>query len=63
MGVAYDRSFELTAGMLPSELEQGGESREFDRRLREDHEYGMVPVVVIEYRGYDRRGFEYQVRS
>lgn len=59
-GIAYDRSFELTAGMLPSELEHGGESREFDRRLREDHEYGMVPVVVIEYRGYDRRGFEFK---
>ncbi|HEX3519905.1 MAG TPA: hypothetical protein VHT29_12810 [Solirubrobacteraceae bacterium] len=58
-GIAYDRSFELTAGMLPGELDRGGETSELPRRLREDHQYGMVPVVVIEYRGYDRSGFEY----
>lgn len=59
-GISYDRSFELTAGMLPGELEGGGETRELERRLAEDHEYGMVPVVVIEYRGYDRSGVQFR---
>ncbi len=58
--LSYDRSFELTAGMLPRELEGGGETRELEKRLAEDHAYGMVPVVVVEYRGYDRRGFQFR---
>ncbi len=55
--IVYDRSFELTAGQLPGELERGAETAELEKRLREDREYGMVPVVVIEYPGYDRPGF------
>ncbi len=48
--VVYDRSFELTAGQLPSELEKGTEKEEFEERLREDNEYGMIPVSLIEYK-------------
>ncbi len=51
-GVVYDRSFELDAGAVPSELEHGFEGAEFEKKLKEDHEYGMIPVSVIEYRGY-----------
>ncbi len=58
--VVYDRSFELTAGQLPSELEKGYETAEFENRLREDHQYGMIPVAVIEYRGYDRDGYVFK---
>jgi hypothetical protein len=59
--VVYDRSFELTAGQVPSEVEvkTGGESR-FEERLKYDHEYGMRPVSVIEYKGYDREGFRFK---
>ncbi len=56
LGVVYDRSFELSAGTVPSELELGFEGAEFERRLGEDHEYGMIPVSVIEYKGYDKYG-------
>jgi hypothetical protein len=52
-GIAYDRSFELTAGELPSELEKGNEAEEFERRFAADRAEGMIPVVVIEYSGYD----------
>jgi hypothetical protein len=52
-GIAYDRSFELTAGQLPSELEKGNEAEEFERRFAADRSEGMIPVVVIEYRGYN----------
>ena len=52
-GIDYDRSFELTAGQLPSELEKGYEGEEFERRFAEDRADGMIPVVVVEYRGYD----------
>ncbi len=51
-GIAYDRNFELTAGQVPSELEKGTETEEFERRFAEDRADGMIPVVVIEYRGY-----------
>jgi hypothetical protein len=51
-GIAYDRNFELTAGQLPSELEPGAEGQEFERRFAEDRADGMIPVVVIEFRGY-----------
>jgi hypothetical protein len=52
--IAYDRTFELVAGQLPSEV---GSSRghvwsRFEDGLAYDHEYGMIPVSVIEYRGY-----------
>jgi hypothetical protein len=58
--VVYDRSFELTAGQIPSEVEtkSKGESY-FEERLKYDHEYGMRPVSVIEYKGYDREGFRF----
>jgi hypothetical protein len=54
--IAYDRTFELVAGQLPSEV---GSSRghgwsRFEDGLAYDHEYGMIPVSVIEYRGYPR---------
>src|ERR1019366_6013623 len=58
-GIVYDRSFEIEAGRLPSEDERGTETAEFERRLREDHEYGMTPVVTIEYRGYSRQGYAF----
>jgi hypothetical protein len=59
--VVYDRSFELIAGQVPSEVEvkTGGESR-FEERLKYDHEYGMRSVSVIEYKGYDREGFRFK---
>jgi hypothetical protein len=52
--VAYDRSFELIAGQLPREGGSRGRDAPslFEEGLRYDHEYGMVPVSVIEYRGY-----------
>jgi hypothetical protein len=59
-GIVYDRSFELTAGQLPSELEKGNEAEEMERRFAEDREDGMIPVVVIEFRGYGRAGYEYR---
>lgn len=55
-GIVYDRSFELQAGTVPSELEQGFEGAEFEKKLKEDYEYGMTPVSVIEYQGYGRNG-------
>lgn len=59
--VVYDRGFELTAGQVPSEVEvkTGSESR-FEERLKYDHEYGMRPVSVIEYKGYDREGYRFK---
>lgn len=44
--VVYDRSFELTAGQVPSEVEtkSKGESY-FEERLKYDHEYGMLKVI------------------
>lgn len=59
--VVYDRSFELTAGQVPSEVEvkSGGESY-FEERLKYDHEYDMRPVSVIEYKGYDREGYRFK---
>jgi hypothetical protein len=53
-GVVYDRSFELVAGELPKKLATRGRSEEFDTGLKEDGEYGMIPVSVIEYRGYGK---------
>ena len=60
-GIAYDRSFELTAGQLPSQVEKtsGRSPSEFEDRLKYDYEYGMVPVSVVEYGGYDRKGFRF----
>lgn len=40
-------------------MKTGGESR-FEERLKYDHEYGMRPVSVIEYKGYDREGFRFK---
>ena len=37
-------------------MKSKGESY-FEERLKDDHEYGMRPVSVIEYRGYDRAGY------
>jgi hypothetical protein len=52
-GIVYDRSFELTAGDLPSETETDSKgSTLFEDKLRLDHEYGMIPVSPIEYSGY-----------
>lgn len=52
-GIVYDRSFDFTAGMLPGETEgDGAGGTLFEDRLRVDHELGMIPVSVIEYRGY-----------
>jgi hypothetical protein len=59
-GISYDRSFELIAGELPSELERGFETAEFEKRLAQDNADGMTPVVVVEYRGYDRSGFTFK---
>jgi hypothetical protein len=52
--IAYDRSFELVAGQLPPEGGPTGPHApsDFEDGLRYDHEFGMVPVSVIEYRGY-----------
>ena len=52
--IAYDRTFELVAGQLPSEVgsSRGHEWSRFEDGLAYDHEYGMIPVSVIEYRGY-----------
>jgi DNA-binding beta-propeller fold protein YncE len=52
-GISYDRDFELYAGELPSETakSEGGETY-FEAQLKYDHEYGMVPVCVIEFKGY-----------
>jgi hypothetical protein len=58
-GIVYDRSFELTAGQVPSELEHGNEAEEFENRLKEDYEDGMIPVGPVEYKGYDRPGYSY----
>lgn len=52
-GIAYDRNFELFAGQVPSELEKGDEAEEFERRFAADRAEGMIPVVVVDYRGYD----------
>jgi len=49
-GIVYDRSLEITAGQLPHEVSPGGTP--FESTLQYDHEYGMVPLVVIDYRGY-----------
>jgi hypothetical protein len=59
-GVVYDRSFELVAGETPGELERGREDAEFEKRLSEDYEDGMTPVVVVEYAGYGRSGFSFR---
>jgi hypothetical protein len=61
-GIDYDRSFELTAGQLPSQVEriQGSSQSSFEDRLKYDYEYGMIPVSVIEYAGYDRSGFRFE---
>ncbi len=52
--VAYDRTFELIAGQLPREAgSSGGRApSRFEDGLAYDHEYGMIPVSPIEYRGY-----------
>jgi hypothetical protein len=52
--IAYDRTFELVAGQLPSQVgsSRGHEWSRFEDGLAYDHEYGMIPVSVIEYRGY-----------
>jgi hypothetical protein len=52
--IAYDRSFELNAGQLPREGGPRGRHALslFEDGLLYDYEYGMVPVSVIEYRGY-----------
>jgi hypothetical protein len=54
--IAYDRSFELIAGQLPSEVgsSRGHSWSRFEEGLAYDHEYGMIPVSVIEYRGFPR---------
>lgn len=52
-GIAYDRSFELVAGELPSELKGEGRTEEFETGLKNDYQYGMLPVSTIEYKGYD----------
>jgi IPT/TIG domain len=59
--IDYDRSFELVAGQIPSEVEpdQGQPETYFEAQLKSAHEYGMIPVSTIEYKGYDREGFEY----
>lgn len=59
-GIVYDRSFELIAGEVPSELELGRESAELEKRLKEDYADGMTPAVVIEYGGYGRSGFSFK---
>lgn len=52
-GIAYDRSFELTAGETPAETESDSKgSTYFEDRLATDHRYGMIPVAQIEYEGY-----------
>lgn len=54
-GIVYDRSFGSTAGQTPSQVgrDPGSSRSYFEYQLKYDHEYGMTPVVVIEYRGYD----------
>lgn len=54
-GIVYDRSFGPTAGQMPGEVEKdtGSSQSYFQARLKYDYEYGMTPVVVIEYEGYD----------
>ena len=59
-GVVYDRNLELEAGSVPGEPRQGSAAGELGLRLREDHELGMTPVVVVEYHGYDRAGYEFR---
>jgi hypothetical protein len=59
-GVVYDRNLELTAGDLPGEPRPGTAAGELGLRLKSDHELGMTPVVVIEYRGYGRAGYEFR---
>jgi len=59
-GVVYDRSLEMQAGSVPSEPAAGTEAGELALRLREDHRFGMTPVATIEYRGYDRAGYEFR---
>lgn len=54
--ISYDRSFELVAGELPTELEGEGKTEEFETSLKDDGEYGMIPVSVIEYKGYGKHG-------
>lgn len=52
-GVVYDRDFDLTAGVLPRETQpEATGGTVVEDRLRLDHEYGMIPVSVIEFRGY-----------
>ena len=58
--IVYDRSFEMVAGEVPSELENGKETEEFEARLKQDSEYGMIPVSTIEYKGYDRKFFQFK---
>jgi hypothetical protein len=53
-GIPYDRDFELTAGDIPSETAKTPEGGTyFEDALSYDHENDMIPVVVIEYRGYN----------
>ena len=52
-GIVYDRDFDLTAGEVPAESERAsGAGNVIEDRLGLDHEYGMIPVSVIEFRGY-----------
>ena len=52
-GIVYDRDFDLTAGSLPRESEPASSGGNVvEDRLRLDHEYGMIPVSVIEFSGY-----------
>jgi hypothetical protein len=53
-GIVYDRSFDLTAGETPSETvpdRHGGTY--FEDALSYDAEAGMVPVVTVEFNGYN----------
>jgi hypothetical protein len=53
-GILYDRDFELSAGEIPSETAKTPEGGTyFEDALQYDHEAGMIPVVVIEYDGYN----------
>ncbi len=51
-GIVFDRTLDLTAGESLQQVEPFGEGvTTFADRLRIDHENGMVPVAIIDFRG------------
>jgi hypothetical protein len=53
-GILWDRDFEYTAGEVPSEGEKDSEGTPWNEvGLKLDHENNMIPLSVVEYKGYE----------